>query len=125
MHREVPVKVTAWVDKGVAPLVSALDAYPRVVTLDSCENDAAGLAHVFFSVRGDGREAALFAAELGAALAPHERDADYSLSAEWRPGAEDPVLRIDCPPADIGRLASALSEACGRAGGSSGRALRS
>lgn len=125
MHHEIPVKVTAWVDEGVAPLVGALNAHPRVITLDSCEGGPDTPAHVFFSFRGDGREAALFAAEIGAALAPHERDADYSLSAEWRPGADGPVLRIDCPTAHISRLARALSEACGRAGGSSCRVLRS
>ena len=37
MHTEIPVKVTAWIDEGVAPLVEALNEFPQVVTLDSCQ----------------------------------------------------------------------------------------
>ena len=37
MHHEVPVKVTAWVDEGIAPLVLALNELPGVQTLDSCQ----------------------------------------------------------------------------------------
>jgi tRNA(Phe) wybutosine-synthesizing methylase Tyw3 len=35
-HQEIPIKVTAWVDEGIAPLVAALNEHPAVVTLDSC-----------------------------------------------------------------------------------------
>ena len=47
-HREVPVQVTAWVDEGVAELVTALNAVPGVMTLDSCEERDDGRASVMF-----------------------------------------------------------------------------
>lgn len=36
-HREVPVKVNAWVDEGIADLVSALSQLEGLVTLESCQ----------------------------------------------------------------------------------------
>jgi hypothetical protein len=34
---EIPVQVTAWVDEGVADLVTALNTVPGVMTPGSCE----------------------------------------------------------------------------------------
>jgi hypothetical protein len=124
VHREIPVKVTAWIDEGVAPLVLALNELEDVMTLDSCQGDDEQGAHVFFCYRGGGRKAALFAADLAAALAPHEQAADYALEAEWRPGAEEPVFRLVCPAANIDNLARVLSEAFAPLRGRCGRALR-
>ncbi len=109
-HREIPVKVTAWIDEGIAPLVAALNEHADVVTLDSCQGGGDELAYVFFAYRGDARAAVLFAADLAAALAPHEEAADYALTAEWRPGAGEPVFQLACPPDHADRLASVLSE---------------
>lgn len=39
-HREMPVKVNAWVDEGIADLVSALSQVKGLVTLESCQGDA-------------------------------------------------------------------------------------
>jgi hypothetical protein len=36
MHSGIPVKVTEWVDEGVADLVLALNEIPGVKTLDTC-----------------------------------------------------------------------------------------
>jgi hypothetical protein len=36
----VPVKVNAWVDSGVAPLVAALSRRPELITVDSCEESS-------------------------------------------------------------------------------------
>lgn len=46
-HREVPVKVNAWVDEGVADLVSALSEIEGLVTLESCQGSP-GDAFVYF-----------------------------------------------------------------------------
>lgn len=47
-HREMPIKVTAWVDEGIAPLVTALNDVPGLLTLDSCQEDPNGMARVTF-----------------------------------------------------------------------------
>lgn len=39
-HREVAIKVTAWVDEGVAPLVQAINEFLHVRTTQSCEGPA-------------------------------------------------------------------------------------
>ena len=39
-HREVPVKVNAWADEGIADLVSALSEFDGLITLESCQGDA-------------------------------------------------------------------------------------
>jgi len=38
-HREVPVKVNAWADEGIADLVSALSELEGLITLESCQGD--------------------------------------------------------------------------------------
>ena len=45
VHREILVKVNAWVDEGIAPLVQALNEFAHVRTRQSCE----GPAEVTFS----------------------------------------------------------------------------
>jgi hypothetical protein len=109
-HREIPLKVTAWIDEGIAPLVAALNELDGVITLDSCQGHGDDPpAHVFFAYRGDEQDAALFVARLAAQLAPHESEADYDLIAEWRPGAAEPTFQLRCPTPQIGRLAELLS----------------
>ena len=47
-HREVPVKVNAWVDEGIAGLVTALSEFDGIVTLESCQGDVQSGAWVCF-----------------------------------------------------------------------------
>lgn len=54
-HREVPVKVNAFVDEGVAELVEALSAIPRLVTLESCQGGDGRDAYIIFRL-GDWQE---------------------------------------------------------------------
>lgn len=107
-HAEVPVKVNAWVDEGVEPLVIALNDYACVFTADSCEGDNERGAYVLFSYRGNRRMAARFATDLGAALAGLAPE--FLLQAEWRPGSEgEPLLALTCPRDHVHRLAEALN----------------
>ncbi len=39
VHRQAWVKVNAQVDRGVVPLIEALNAIPELRTLESCETD--------------------------------------------------------------------------------------
>lgn len=111
IHREVPTKVTAWIDEGIVPLVLALNEIPGVETLDSCQGRGDKLAHVYFRYRGDACAATCFVADLAALLSPHERVADYTLVARWRPGTDEPVFQLACPPAHSTALARIISEA--------------
>lgn len=105
-HREIPIKVTAWVDEGVASLVSALNEYDQLVTLDSCECDERKSAYVLFRCQGPG--SANFASDLGRAL--EDSSADYVLRAEWTPGSDgEPLLELTCPPDRVTALTEAVS----------------
>lgn len=107
-HKEVPVKVTAWADEGVVPLVEALSEFPWIITIDSCQDNGRG-AHVFFRHYGDNEEGALFAAALGAALAPYSETAEYRLQATWHAGWDEPRFELACPTDGVKRLADAIS----------------
>ena len=108
-HPEVPVKVTAWIDEAVAPLVVALNDFTRVVTLDSCQGSGDTGAYVLFRLRGDAPEASRFASDLARALS-EEHALEYMLQAEWRPGGEgQPLLSLTCPQTEVASLATALN----------------
>ena len=124
-HRETPVKVNAWVDEGVAPLVEALNDFERVWTAASCETDdslAPYGAYVIFSYQGSGSEAALFSAELAQAL---KDSSPFCLQTDWRAGNDEPVLTISCPPDQVSDLAAAVRKVGEPSGGRGRKGLRS
>jgi hypothetical protein len=75
-HREVQVKVNAFVDEGIAPLVAALSHVDGLVTLESCQGSAGGRdAYVHFKMK-DWRTLGLFLFDgLLPALTPDLRSA--------------------------------------------------
>lgn len=107
-HKEIPVKVNAWVDEGIAPLVEALSRYENVWTLASCEDDQSEArrgAYVMFAYEGDG--AAQFADDLASRV--HQTAV---LEVEWQLGEDQPpVLTLSCPPSQVREVARALRSA--------------
>jgi hypothetical protein len=80
-HPEVPIKVTAWVDEGVAPLVAALNSLDGVMTLDSCQGDSEKGAYVLFRYRDKG---------------------------PLQFGSLEPLLELVCPPDQVAPLAKVI-----------------
>jgi hypothetical protein len=107
-HQEIPVKVTAWVDEGVAPLVVALNEFEDVMTVASCQEGPRGGVYVLFRHRSG--HATDLATDLAALLSRHDGEVDYLLRAEWRPGADDPLLELACPTDQTVRLAHLLAQ---------------
>jgi hypothetical protein len=105
-HREVPVQVTAWVDEGIADLVTALNALPDVVTLSSCQQGPDGLARVSFCTHEGG---ALYGtvSQIAEIIGAGRREA-VTLSLWW--GADDapPVADLACPPGLVSAVAGTL-----------------
>jgi len=105
-HDEVPVQVTAWVDEGIAGLVTALNALPGVMTLSSCQEGPDGLARVSFCTHEDG---SLYGTVRGMAeaIGAGQREA-VTLSLWW--GADDapPVADLACPPGLVSAVAGTL-----------------
>jgi hypothetical protein len=54
-HKQVPAKVTAYVDEGIKELVEVLNGFPEVQTIDSCEgdNDWLALVSMFYGIDGE------------------------------------------------------------------------
>ena len=102
-----PVKVTAWVDQGIAPLVEALNRYPNLVTCESCQQDSDGNAYVLFTVFS---EAELFTeASKLAGIVSEIPESRAVLAVEWWYGSDTPLIRLRCPPADVQPLADVLA----------------
>lgn len=108
MHSEIPIKVTAWVDEGIVPLVAALNEFDGVITVDSCEADERGEAYVYFKVRGEPDATVLFAARLAHALAGNGIVSEYCLRVEWIDGSDEPMAQIVTAPALVKTLADVL-----------------
>jgi hypothetical protein len=105
-HHEIPVLVTAWVDEGVADLVTALNGIPEVMTLSSCQEGRDGLARVSFCTRED---ESLYSVvnHLAEIIGAGPREA-VTLSVWW--GADDapPVADLACPPWLVSAVAGTL-----------------
>ena len=93
-HTEIPIQVNAWVDEGIAPLVAALNKFPLIVTLDSCEgyND---FAHIHFAHRAGQTALAEFLHDLSVAVGKDvPADNEYRLQIEWVAGSEEPLATL-------------------------------
>lgn len=107
MHREVPVKVTAWVDEGVADLVLALNEIPGIQTLDSCQEDAGhGLASVMFCTR-DEAELYTTVSRLAGVIGCGPRGG-VTLSLWWGGDDAPAIADLRCPPDRLSAVAGAL-----------------
>ncbi len=109
MHRQVPIKVNALVDEGIAPLVTALSRLAPVLTLDSCQGGDGAPAYVYFGYSGPEENELTFFYRLAKAIAgqPH-REPFFTLNLEWRSGNQRPLASLQCPPEAIAHLARAL-----------------
>jgi hypothetical protein len=107
MHREVPVQVTAWVDEGVAELVTALNVVPGLMTLDSCQERPDGRASVMFCIYD---RALLYDAvgRIARAIGDGQRG-NVTLSLWWGYGGEVMTPQrsrtLTCPPALVSHVA--------------------
>jgi hypothetical protein len=109
-HEQVSVKVKAWADRGVAPLVEALAEFPGLISLESCqggEEDAPD-AYVTFKRGGTWQELGAFLAWLSVALG--DQPYFYRLSLEWNYGGSSPWARIYVAPRSVDNPAQTISQ---------------
>lgn len=97
-HKEIPVKVNAWVDEGVASAVKALNLHAPIITVDSCEGDPEkgenGWAHVYFVHQEGGDKLAEFVVSLGRKLGKSSGGPMYRLSLDFVVDQEEPMAVI-------------------------------
>jgi hypothetical protein len=107
-HIEVPVKVNAWVDSVVAPLVEALNEFPNIWTTSSCEGHN-GFAHVTFAYRGEVEEFSALVKNLSIRLRLKvQTERAYRILLEWVAGGERPLGTLLVHRDDIQTLAAVI-----------------
>jgi hypothetical protein len=108
-HVEVPVKVNAWVDEGIAELVEALNDLPAVMTTNSCEGSGE-FSHVNFSYRGSLSQFSNFMRTLSIGLSAPLTDGGYRLKIEWVAGGERPLGALIARREVVQSLAKAIRQ---------------
>jgi len=98
-HKQVFVKVNAPVDEQVADLVTALSAFPHVVTVESCQgfNPKTDFACIYFCCGTDRNDVtAAFVCKLAPLLCANTRgDAEVELRWHWvNPQRAVAVLKV-------------------------------
>ena len=108
-HKEIQVKVNAFVDEGVAPLVLALNSIEGVITLDSCERDAtSGEASVYFQYGTDWQGLASLVEALSRALRSLNLCCGFSVSLEWLGSNDRPRAHLSVKPEHMADVAAAI-----------------
>lgn len=108
-HKEMPVKVNAFVDEGVVPLVVALNSISGVVTLDSCERDAiTGEASVYFQYGTRWQNLANLVEALSRALRSLNLCCGFSVSLEWFGSNDRPRAHLSVRPEHVADVAAAI-----------------
>jgi hypothetical protein len=104
-HTELLVKVNAWVDQNVAPLVEVLNELDSVVTLESCESGDDGWAWVRFTTHSP---RALRSTVEAVAASLCGLDLPTAVSIEWWYGGTTPSALLKCAPDAIRDTADAI-----------------
>lgn len=107
-HVETPVKVNAWVDRRIAPLVLALNKIDGVLTLDSCEQGPLGRAFVFLTYGQDWKELATLIQEISNLLS-NSLPCPYSMHLEWLGSNITPRAQVLVGPNHAAVLAAAVT----------------
>ncbi len=111
-HTETLVKVNAWVDEGVAPLVRALNQFDDAITLDSCEGHQGESAYVHFCSRAGVEELCSLVHRLSSFLGRRlPANDEYRLTIEWVAGGTEPLATLEVHQGFIQPLADAVDEA--------------
>jgi hypothetical protein len=119
-HKEIPIKVNAWVDEGVAPLVSALNEFPGIATISSCRGHD-GIGYVRFLHLGPDAALFRFVQNLSRSLGSMFRaDYFYSIRLNWTSGGDRPSAELHVRSDKAEHLAGAIKrvaiDACRRTG---------
>ena len=110
-HKEIRISVNAWIDEGVAPLVEALNLFPDVLTLESCECAVDGFASVTFDHRRGEKELVRMISKLSTELGTRiESCCEIRFRLEWLVSGEAPMAELLVQPALVQATAVALKD---------------
>ena len=112
-HIQTTIRVNAECDKGVAPLVSALNELDGVITLDSCEHGAFEGAFVFFTYGDTWQDLAHLLQTISSELCKNHLNYGYTLRIEWFGSNERPRAQILVFPEHVVALAENIRTLAG------------
>lgn len=113
-HKQIPVKVTTFVDEGIAEVIKALNDIDKISTFSSCQGIVGReYAHVYFdygqSPPSSWLELAHLASRLAKLLSAHNiYDADVSL--QWTGDKDNPFIAIEFDPRYTSQIAKILND---------------
>jgi hypothetical protein len=112
-HVQTRVKVNAYVDRGIAPLVEALNELPEVMTCSSCEGRNGEDAWVAFMVGESTQQLANYVEKLSANLGKDDSlsGVSFRLAVEWYAGGHTPSAYLRVPRQHIECLAKSVRQA--------------
>ena len=110
--KQVRVRVNAWVDERVAPVIEALNDFPDLVTLGSHAGTDGQNAWVSFAHRQlDTNETLAFIQFLANELQSRiDNEVGCRVGLEWEVGNKNSMAKIEAPMHAINDLATVLSE---------------
>jgi hypothetical protein len=119
-HEEVPVRVTAYADRGVSRLVEVLNRFDGLWSSSSCEGDNINPAQIqlrYGVQQGDYRPVCAVANKLALAVADEldsrngVRWADFNVcvAVQWCGNLRWPFISVELPHKHIGLATSAFS----------------
>lgn len=113
VHEQTRIKVNAFVDCGVAPLVEALNEVPEIMTCSSCEGRNNEDAWVAFIVGESLKELADYVEQLSARLGEVSAASELSfrLTIEWYAGGNTPSAYLRVPRQHVKRMAEIVHHA--------------
>jgi hypothetical protein len=110
-HKQARVKVNAYVDEKIAPVVEAMSKLDSVVTFCSCEDSGNGVASVYFFYKEEYGNW-LGIGEICATLSKALNEFEYArISVEWQPGSSAyPKGRFEFETDTAEEVAEAIKE---------------
>jgi len=120
-HKQVPVKVTAYVDEGIGPLVEVLNKFDGVQTTQSCQGDERQRAFVWMDY-GDTEandpdlplviEMAVFTHRLAQVIRESNIPDNHNInvSIHWWGAQSWPCITLELPQGHIGDLTRLLTQ---------------
>lgn len=112
MHEQTLVKVNAFVDRGIAPLVLALNSIEGVITLDSCQKGDCGtepgMAYVYFTYGQSWTALGHLLEWIAAQTQELDLCCGFSVRLEWFGSNDKPRAQISVKPEHVIEVAEAL-----------------
>jgi hypothetical protein len=110
-HKQLPCKVTAYVDKGIINLVQILNSFEGIETLSSCQGGDCDLAFVEMQYFPKSKTLHFITRLIKALNSKSNETYDVVISMEWHNNKQQPIIIIEMPSDRIPIVTKLFSDA--------------